>query len=365
MRLTGSALKIVVDELFHVIKDRSTKTELVFVCPQPGCGDNTGNRSVNLQTGKTNCFRCNKGGDFVKWAKWLGYTIDETGVANAVPLEELNFEMPVAEKERLPVVADIRLPDGFTYCHDKPRDVYTELIAEMAERKNLTIEDLMEARVGFTKLNLKWEPYAIFPVIEYGHVVYYQGRTYVDEEGKPTKRFPDRQEAPYGAKYWIYGIDELRASKSQVVIVVESILNVLSLRKYMRENGLTGAVPVSVFKHYMSTPQKRKIMKMSHVKEVCLLYDHDATDSSWEKAPLLADTVKVSVAEMPPGPGGRKNDPNDDPATAWQVFTERRVSDGLNTLAAKIGGDFSSHAAVEVRPFQLPPGSSPLDGIDL
>jgi hypothetical protein len=87
--LRGSALKAIVEDLFQVVKDRSTNTELVFVCPQPGCGDNTGNRSVNLQTGKTNCFRCNKGGDFAKWARWLGYVIDDAGAANAVPIEEL------------------------------------------------------------------------------------------------------------------------------------------------------------------------------------------------------------------------------------------------------------------------------------
>lgn len=366
MSLRGSALKSVVEDLFQVVKDRSTGDEIVFVCPQPGCGDNSGNRSVNLTSGQTNCFRCNKGGDFVKWARWLGYTVDEKGAAQQfVPLEQINFNPETARTDVMPVVASVPLPDGFTYCHDRPKHVYTQLIAEMAEQKNLTIEDLMAAKVGFTTVDTLWEPFAIFPCFEWGYTVYYQGRTYDDPQDGRTKKFPSRRECPFGAKYWIYGIDELRASKCKVAIVVESILNVLSLRKYMREHKLTGAVPVCVFKHYISAPQARKLMREAHLREICLLYDHDATASSWEKAPLIADRIKVTVAEMPPGPGGKKNDPNDDPETAWQVFLQRKVSDAATTLAAQIRGDFSDHALQSEKPGLYVPPDHPLDSLCL
>lgn len=363
--LKGAALKSVVDSLFTIVKDRSTKQELVFVCPQPGCGDTSGNRSVNLQTGLTNCFRCNKGGDFVRWARWLGYLVEEDGVVQASPLEEIDLEPDYDRSAALPVVADIKLPEGFTYCHAKPDSVYTELIAEMAERKHLTIEDLMEAKVGFTKVDLKWEPYAIFPCFEYNHVVYYQGRTYVDVPGEPTKLFPNRQEAPFGAKYWIYGIDELRAAQCKVAIAVESILNVLSMRKFMREHRLTGAVPVCVFKHYLSGPQAKKLMRLPFLEEICLLYDHDATASSWEKSPVIADRVRVTVAEMLPGPGGEKNDPNDDPATAWEVFAKRKRSDALTALVAKTSGNFANHAKRPETSTPRPPPIDPLENLGL
>ena len=342
--MKGAALKSLVDDLFTVVKDRSTQDELVFVCPQPGCGDTSGNRSVNLKSGKTGCWRCGKGGDFVRWARGLGYNIEDGFSHQAVPLEEINVTQDVDKADILPTVANIKMPDGFTYCHVRLKSVYTELISEMAERKNLAIKDLMKAKVGFTKLDPKWEPYAIFPCFEYGEIVYYQGRTYVDTPGESTKLFPTRQEAPYGARFWVYGIDELRAAKCGVAIVVESILNVLSLRKYMLEHNLSGAVPVCVFKHYLSRAQARKLMQIKHLDEICLLYDHDATAASWEKAPLIADRVKVTVAEMPPGPGGTKNDPNDDAETAWRVFTERKRSDGLSAVMAKANGNFSSYA---------------------
>ena len=365
--LRGQALKAAVDALFTVIKDRSSSTELCFVCPQPGCGDSTGNRSVNLKTGLTFCFRCNNGGDFVHWARHLGYEVEDDGLrAHAVPIDELVFDPPRDRRDELPVVASVPLPKGFAYCHDRPRSVYTELIGEMAERKNLALQDVLDARVGFTKIDPRWERYAIFPSFEYDQVVYYQGRTYVDVEGESTKLFPSRQEVPHGAKYWVYGIDELRTAQAPIAIAVESILNVLSLRRFLAENSITGVVPVCVFKHYISKPQARKLMQLPFLQEICLLYDHDATDSSWEKAPLLADKVKITVAEMPPGPGGAKNDPNDDVKSAWQVFEARQRADAVTRFFARAKDGIASRARLDPdhpvkEPFQIDPLASLLD----
>lgn len=332
--MKGPALKRVVESLFRVVPERSTSNELAFICPEPGCGDATGNRSVNLRTGQCNCWRCNKGGNFVAWARRLGYVLDEdTGDAGSRNLDEINM-FSVEQRQTEAVVKDIALPAGFRWCSDYPHSIYTALIGEMAERKNLTLQDLLQAQVGFTKDDPKWEPYALFPVLDYGHVVYWQGRTYVDPPGQSTKRFPDRREAPYGAKYWVYGIDNLRKERSPIVIVVESILNVLSLRRFIREHRLAGVTPVCVFKHYLSAPQARKLLQLDFVREICLLYDHDATRSAWDKSVRLVAKVRTSVAQMPPGPGGQKNDPNDDVVAAWNAFEHRVRADRLTTALA-------------------------------
>lgn len=355
--MTGPELKATVEQLFTVNRDRSNDQELVFVCPVPGCNDETGNRSVNLRTGKTNCWRCNKAGDFVKWARFLGYNVEE-GATVTKALEEVDLSPWVPQANQSPVIRDIALPEGFHFCADYPKSVYTGLIAEMAERKNLSLDDFIEAKVGFTKDNPKWEPYAIFPVFDYYRTVYWQGRTYDDVPGQSTKRFPDKNEAAYGAKYWVYGIDELRKEKASVVIVVESILNVLSLRRYMRENGLTGAVPVCVFKHYLSRPQARKILDLSFVEEICLLYDHDATRSAWQKSNMIGDRVATTVAQMPPGPDGEsKYDPNDNAALAWQVFEKRVRADRLANVMAENLRHKQNKSVLDPRPST----GSPLD----
>jgi hypothetical protein len=365
--MKGLTLRLTVESLFDVIKDRSTSDELVFLCPQPGCGDQSGNRSVNLKTGKTNCWRCNKGGDFVGWAKFLGYDITDDGTTQAQPLEELDLNATRDEDLPLPVVRDVRLPLGFTYCHERPRDIYTTLIGEMAERKHLAIEDLFEAKVGFTKVDPKWEPYAIFPCFEYDRVVYWQGRTYVDVPGESTKRFPGRDEVPNGAKYWIYGINELRESRAEIALVMESILNVLSMRRFFREHQITNIAPICVFKHYLSKPQAKKLLAVPALKEICLLYDRDATRASWEKSPMISDRKMVTIAEMPPGPGGEKNDPNDDPVAAWAAFEARQTSDAVNALNQHIVHHFVSEDAARARPSRpkLAAPVSPLDSLNL
>ena len=365
--MKGLTLRQTVESLFDVIKDRSTSDELVFRCPQPGCGDESGNRSVNLKSGKTNCWRCNKGGDFVLWARFLGYEISDTGSMQAQPLEELDLSAARDEETPLPVIRDVKLPAGFTYCHERPQDIYTTLIAEMAERKNLSIEDFFAAKVGFTKVDPKWEPYAIFPCFEYGRVVYWQGRTYCDVPGESTKRFPDRQEVPNSAKFWIYGIDDLRTSRSQIALVMESILNVLTMRRFLLENAITNITPICVFKHYLSKPQAKKMFELPSLTEICLLYDHDATRSAWDKSPMIAARTNVTVAEMPPGPGGAKNDPNDDPESAWEAFNNRQTSDALGLVKYSLGLPIASEKDVlerKRRP-ELPPVTNPLDNLGL
>ena len=357
--MTGLRLKQTVESMFDVIRTRSTSEELVFVCPEPGCADQSGNRSVNLKSGKTFCWRCNKGGDFVRWARFIGLAVeDEGGVVQGQPLDEMDLSVRREEDQPLPNVASVRLPEGFRYCHEHPTGLYTELIAEMANRKNLSIQDFFEAKVGYTRTSPRWEPYAIFPVMEDACTVYYQGRTYVDVPGESTKLFPTRQECPNSSKFWIYNIDELR-QKGGVALAMESILNVLTMRRFFREQGITGVVPVCIFKHYLSKPQARKILEIPNLTEICLLYDHDATRLAWEKTPMLSDRVSVTVAEMPPGPGGDKNDPNDDPVSAWAAFEARERSDVLSSLRFKLE---VPRPVSELVP-QLVPPTNPLDDI--
>jgi hypothetical protein len=350
--MTGALLRQVVHELFEVLP-KSTNDELCFLCPQPGCSDKSGHRSVNVNSGKTYCFICNIGGDFVKWARRLGHEIDDTKIPTK-ELDQIDISVDRIRTDDMPIVADIALPKGFRLCSAHPRSVYTELIAEMAERKGLAIDDLLDVNVGFTKDSPRWEPYAIFPSYEYGRVVYYQGRTYVDGEGG-TKKFPSRAEVPYGMKYWVYGIDEAREAK--IVVVVESILNVLSLRKEFRKRRMKDFEAVCVFRHGLSAYQSKKIRQLPSVKEAVLLFDHDATRRTWEKVPSMLNHIKLSVAPMPAGPGGDKNDPNDDPEGAlWAIENRSSASfshqldnalDGLAlTLMSRSKGHEADQAAV-------------------
>lgn len=349
--MKGQQLKYLVESMFEVVKDRSTADEIVIVCPQPGCGDSSGNRSINLKSGKTFCWRCNIGGDFVKWARWIGFAIDdsgETGVTVENLWDALDSPKP---KSLIPVISEVKLPDGFRPCYDNPNSIYTRLIGEMAVRKNLELTDLVDAGVGYTHNSSKWEPFAIFPVLEYGRVVYYQGRTYWDDPGVSTKRFPSRNEAPLSSKYWIYNIDALADPKIKTAVVVESILNVLSLQKEFNARGITNMAPVCVFKHMVSKPQFYKLLRFKNVKEACLLFDFDAIDLSWNDAKKIDDNLRVTVAEMPLDKNNLTLDPNDDVTAAMGAIESRKpfkLSSLLDRKLQTVDLNFASHSLAKL-----------------
>lgn len=351
--MKGQSLKFAIETMFDVVKDRCTQDEIVFVCPVPGCGDASGNRSANLKTGKCFCFRCNTGGDFVKWANWVGFAVDDDS-GSAASTDELErqiadkvLELPIP-KPFIPVISELKLPSGFQLCCDNLESVYTREIGKMAVRKNLAPEDLVNAGVGFTREDSKWEPFAIFPVIEHGRLVYFQGRTYWDDPGVSTKRFPSRSEAPLSSKYWLYNLDALQAEHVRVVVVVESILNVLSLQKKFSELGIVDMVAVSVFKHAVSKAQFAKLRRFKHLAEICLLFDYDAIELSWKDAKRLDNHIPITIAEMPLSKENKKLDPNDDVAAAIVALERRKRFRPDIMLERGIGLAEDAHHATNV-----------------
>jgi hypothetical protein len=338
--MNPKALKFEVEAMFEVVRDRSSDTELVFICPVPGCGDKSGNRSVNLKTGKTNCWRCGQGGDFVKWAKFLGYEVD--GSLGGAGIDEVEGMLKLLEPKReviTPVATGVQLPKGFTLLSKEPHGVYTDAIESMANRKNLELHDFVEVGAGFTRYGA-WEPYCVFPVYEFGRLVYYQGRTYAESPGERSKKFPSRKELPLGARYWVYNIDALADPGVTSALVVESILNVLSLKKEFKALGIKHVVPIAVFKHKVSRPQFAKILRFSNLKELCLLFDRDATALSWQSAPQIINRIRLTVAEMPYVAGKKTLDPNDDVVAAVEAFRSRKDY------------RFSTDAALKLRQFE-------------
>ena len=342
--ITGPQLRRQVEALFDVVPGRCTADEVVFICPTcaaAGNPDRTGNRSVSLKTSATNCWRCGKASrNFAKWCRSLGYEVDDEGAGEPDVSAVEEVMNATASKSMTPVISGCKLPRGFTLLTDAPNSVYSRLIGEMAEHKRLTWEDLERVRVGFTREDPTWEPYAIFPVFEWERVVYFQGRLYNPKPGEPTKRFPSRSSTPLGSRYWVYNNDSARVSNAVTVVVVESILNVLTLERKFAEEGIEGVVPVCVFKHAISTPQLSKLLALRSMREVCLFFDADATALAWEAAERLVGQRKITVAEMPELNGVETTDLNDDIEVGYEVFLNRKVagapSETLSKLVAKL-----------------------------
>lgn len=326
-----------VETHFDVAKDRSTSEEITFMCPQPGCPDQSGNRSVNLKTGLTNCWRCNKGGNFWKWAKGLGYEIPTQDMPTTKDINVLDDMFKVAkQKVWLPKVL---LPDGCHRLAENLSSAYAKSIQRMAEDKRLTLEDMVMADVYFNRMNPVWEAFCIFPVKEYGQLVYYQGRAHtIEVEGMPTKRFPSKKMVPYGSSYWVYNIDAARHPNCEVVVVFESILNVLSFNRKLREQGLSNVVPVCVFKHHISKEQLQKLIGC-RAKEICIFYDADAVaDAKKEATTTLSGFKHVTVAEFPADviKDHPTLDANDNIELAWECFLKRKPASAIDVVLSSL-----------------------------
>ncbi len=344
----SESLKHSVEYYFDVVPHRSTSEELVIVCPQ--CSDKSGNRSINLNSALTNCWRCGgqpgHSGDFYRWAKSLGYDIEREEVpVDDDELMELTEKIGGGRKKvREGFSTGVKLPEGFTLLKDDPDSYYYKKIAKMAKRKNLHIKDFIKAGAGFTRQDHRWEPYAIFPVTEWERVVYYQGRTYTDVPGKVTKKFPSRYDLELGSRYWVYGIDEARKHESVSIIIVEAIFNVLSLRKVIKERGIENVVPVAIFKHAVSHEQAKKIAKIRGLKEICLMFDEDSIIDSWNAVRKIAriSSDKFTVVEMPKDPEtGKGIDPNDDAELAMDLWEKRKPAGGTSGLTGELNAQLN------------------------
>lgn len=314
--MSPDRLKIEVSSNFQVVKERSTNDELMILCPVPGCGDQTGNRSVNLKTQKTHCWRCGrKQPSHIKSLfRLMGIELEDSGILEPDELRAILSEKP---NKAMTPIQEVPLPEGFVPLSENRKSCYWRFCQNMAERKHLTIEDFEEAGAGFTREG-EWEPFCIFPVREGPRLVYYQGRTYSDEGFDKTKKFPSKKVVPYGASYWVYGLDALRTPSLELVIVVESILNYLSIKKRLRDEDLLESVmPICVFTHYVTRSQVLKMLRYKHVKEWCLLFDSDSTHLAEETALNLGSIMPITVASMPHGINAdgsprETNDANDD-----------------------------------------------------
>lgn len=346
MKTNPTMLRQLLEANFNAVAAKHRGDEFCIICPD--CDDKSGHRSVNLKTGATNCFLCHKGGHISRWLKQHGVDVDE--VESAVTATGDWMEM----FERLDNVcprrttlrgwtADAKLPRGFTPLArirpqpGKPENIYFTLIADMAARKHLDVEDLIAAGAGFTMDDPKWEPYCIFPVKAYGDLRYYQGRTYTDKPDLPTKRFPSKEYFPEGMTAHLYGFDEMRQDSCQRIIVVESILNVLSLRKKLAALGWHDVQPVCCWHSNVSATHWWLIGRNKQLKEVCIMFDHDAAAKAWKAADKFLSEhtprFKVSIAEMP-ATCGRTTDPNDDVEAAIRACESRRQFSQLGYATA-------------------------------
>jgi hypothetical protein len=198
------------------------------------------------------------------------------------------------------------------------------MIGEMAVRKNLEPEDLVEAGVGFTREHPVWEKFAIFPV---NRVRPHRLLPRAHLRGRAGRH---DQAVPHGAGGQVWGallaLQSRRAAPDQGptgdrggVDSQRDLSPQIFPADWLHRGGARGR-----FQAPGQPEQFYKLSKLKTVRDVCLLFDHDAIGHAWKDARQFVGRFKISVAEMPAGAeNNARLDPNDDVELAWEVFQKR------------------------------------------
>jgi len=190
--------------------------------------------------------------------------------------------------------ADIGLPEEFKLLADLPRSLSEDLYSYLQHR-GLVKKILNLAQVGYCSTGKFWG-YIIFPVFNQdGKLVYWQGRRYKAREKKFLN--PDSSHK----SELLYRISAV--AKPRLIVLVESILNALTLENINCGKHRTGNLILALLGSSLSEAQLDQILLYERwIKQLVIALDPDA----WHKAVDLAARLKpllpdVRLARFPAG----------------------------------------------------------------
>ena len=298
---------------------RKDGDEIVVCCPyctrRGMTPDTSGHLGINLRKNVAHCYKCD-------WATrkatdWLS----KVGVDLTSEVLQMASRREVMDRLGKDVV-ERKLPDFIWHPVQLPAgasDLTPEHeFAQSLRDKNLADEDWYgDARYQLKAADGgKWAGYVLFPFLDdEGQVLYWQGRAATPEllaDKKRKKLNPDDREAPYGKKFFLYGMPS--QPELDCLYLAEGTLDVLSLNAYFRRHGMVGHLAVSLQGTSLSFPSATRhplnsqygLIRWLRPKKIVIAFDPDAVKKADELRRVLRlfghDT---SVMRL------RKHDPNE------------------------------------------------------
>jgi hypothetical protein len=299
-------------------------------CQRRGLSEDTsGHLALNFSKNKGHCVRCDQGiKDVTGWLKKyhnMPYLVDSRRIGTSIKNLRKKVAAPVE-----PEYQEIPLPSG---C--KPLGVskwgvssYTKSLIE----KGIFPEEVLEFDLHYCPEG-KYEGYVIFPFIEDGEVVYWQGRASLPDMMRKIN--PSKVEAPLGKAHWLYRRN--RIPKGSKVYLVEGSLDDISAERYLKKHFGEGHYPTSLQGTALSFPTENthplnsqfgQLMEIEP-SEVCVLFDPDAK----RKADSLAELLNLCGVNAYSG-DLITGDPNEVDATEFIEATKRK--NPLEKLGTKL-----------------------------
>jgi len=256
--------------------------------------DLSGHLGLNFKINKAHCVRCDWGfGD-------LGKYLSGHGVAQTINLSDVtrDIHQVLAYKDAKLTkpdlqVSEVEFPSYFERIAKDQDDKFTASLY----KKGLDMWDIQKHRLCYADSGW-YDDYVIFPFIEDGEIVYWQGRAAAKkllEDPKKKKKNPSDKECPLGKANWLYGCQFLR--KRCTIYLCEGSLDQISLQRFLWEKyGLDGGhYAVSLQGTALSFPSETKHpynsqwgkIRWYEPAEVIVVFDDDA----WKKAMALAELL--------------------------------------------------------------------------
>lgn len=281
--------------------------------------DNKPSMGVKEQEGisSVHCFSCKYSSGLMGLVKDFGHHAIPEGLMTTEEYQDLLAYVVLAEEdEYIEVDGNLRkkaepVPDDILDCLGEVFDDG----AEYAEKRGLTAQDVELFKIGWSE---KYER-LMFPIITHTeHIPMVQGRIL----GTPDADTPKYKNYPrnFEKQQLLYG-EHLVTDETEVLVVVEGMLDVVAVNRHLREAGMSPHyVCVGLMGSEPNQVQLAKILSWS--REVIPLGDNDSPGKLMNKklSDELSKLMEVSTLKYPEG----VNDPDELGAEVVELLNERK-----------------------------------------
>jgi hypothetical protein len=252
--------------------------------------DESGHLGINVRINKAHCVKCGWGhGNASSWLENFGVhlTVSFTDV-----IDDLANLKTIFETKKVRFDSSVTpLPKEFELIGSE-----SNYFTESLSNKGISRELMLKNKIGFCESG-KYDGYVIFPFLEDGERVYFQGRAAYPEllsNPKTKKKNPDSSNG-MGKNSWLYGVD--RVEKGCRIALVEGTLDQISLQDHFDRlhNGYFGVSLQGTTLSFPS-PDRHPLnsqwgkIKYFEPEEVLVVFDPDAYHKAKELANILCRT---------------------------------------------------------------------------
>lgn len=273
------------EELKSVLLNPRPNTRNHYISDCPYC-EKSKHFYINRSSQRWDCKKCGEEGNIVKLLHYLGklFLLGEFKSLERSKiklLSEFSENIETEEYEEPPIR---KMPLGFKRV----------LSDEYLKSRRFKKINFQQNTIGYSNLIPSLNNYVLFSVVEDGECRGYVARytKNISKDDKKTLRYKNDK----GAKFsnLIFGYDEIIENKTNTVIIVEGIIDKITLDNVLELNKQDDIKAVCTFGKKISFSQTIKLIR-KNVKNIILLLDYDAIKEMKKHGTRLESNFNVEI----------------------------------------------------------------------